>query len=82
MSELFILIVDDDLIYTNKIKDYIDFDGQYNLSVANNSFEAYDYLKIQMFADSKYLFYLRNIENKLNELIKEKFNGSIVSPSI
>jgi DNA-binding NtrC family response regulator len=49
MSELFILIVDDDLIYTNKIKDYIDFDGQYNLSVANSSFEAYNYLKIQIF---------------------------------
>ncbi len=49
MSELFILIVDDDPIYTNKIKDYIDFDGQYNLSVAVSPLDAYDYLKIQVF---------------------------------
>jgi hypothetical protein len=33
------------------------------------------YLKIQLFADSKYLFYLKNIENKLNQLIIEKYKG-------
>jgi hypothetical protein len=33
------------------------------------------YLKIQLFNDSKYLFYLKNIENKLNELVKEKYEG-------
>ena len=39
------------------------------------------YLKILMFADSKYLFYLKQIENKLNELIKEKYNGRTIKTS-
>jgi hypothetical protein len=39
------------------------------------------YLKIQMFNDSKYLYFLKKIEYKLNELVKEKFNGRTLKTS-